>query len=139
MMFSQFSSLIVSIFGDPVPCIFNEFYNSDAKERGIYSRCGVSFNDLTQLEALRLVKTSDNLFSAGFYVVSDDNLENTRNQIEYFDRNAIVNDSEKKIYVGSVLLTMDGEALYRAIEHKKLEGFWDEIVVEHVLKENGIV
>ncbi|SHN56658.1 Protein of unknown function [Butyrivibrio hungatei DSM 14810] len=70
-LFVRFSSLVVKVCGVPAPCLFDEFYESGKEKRGIYETSGMTYEDLTQLEALGLVKTSA-VYAGGFFIQIDE-------------------------------------------------------------------
>ena len=133
--FTKFSSMVIRIWGEATPFIWNEFYASNPKERGIYCESGVSFEEINQLETLGLIKIRNDVFGSGF-IVSDDGLNEPR-EIRYFGHYLAIPDTVKNIRVGSVLFTKDGKALYEAINAVEMSGFWDGFVVSRIQSDEG--
>ncbi len=131
-MFTRFASLTIKIWGEYTPYICEQFFSPDETVRGVYQQSNVTYDDLTQLETLGLIKMNDNSFSSGYITNSNEDVDISK--VEYFNSSLDVPQRVDTIRVGNVIFTKDGRALRDAVEAKELEGFW-QFVVERLDKE----
>ena len=121
------AGLTVDISGSPSPLI-----TLNAIEK--YQRYNIHYSDMMDLEAIGLVKIETNALGNGFQLQTVSNNPGEANQFitRYFGNEYINPLGMDTLEVGNVVFSRIGEALYKAVVPKEVEGFWEEIVVPHM-------
>lgn len=96
-----------------------------------YKRYGINFDKLLNLSALGLIEFNFDSFGTS-YAIEAAKVPYT---IRYFDEQYVFTNDTPYIHVGGALYTKAGQALYKAIEVKKIDGFWEEFCLP-LWKEN---
>lgn len=131
---AKLASITVNICGEDTPYIINSVFVDNYNDSNIYKTIGITFDDLTQLEALGIIKI-DLGIAGDSYVVPVDEEHKNRVEIKYFDEMLLLESNIKEVVSGSALYTKDGMGLYRALQPIKVEGFWERLVVPTIGKE----
>lgn len=129
--FMNLSSIVVNVCGEYTPLVFDDFYVLD--KEGPYRKLKLEYDDLCQLETLGLIKMEHGMFAGGVMIdVSYD--PKYKSEIVYFGNMMKIKDELRTIEGGSVMLTKDGKALYKAVKPVELDGFWNEIIEKRYSK-----
>ncbi len=139
LSFTNLCSLVINVCGEETPFISQSFFTGDnADEDSIYKESGVTFDNLTQFEALGLLKLDPISFSDGFATVVSKDYKGKR-EIRYFDEIKELSDDIESIPIANVIFTKDGKGLYRAIQPNKLNGFWERVVVPEIDRKMSVM
>lgn len=125
---AKLASLTVNICGDDTPYVVDSVFRDVNSDTNIYKRAGITFDDLTQLEALGIIRIDLGGYRDAYAVSVDEKFRN-RIEIRYFDEEMIVESYITEVPAGSALYTKDGKGLYRALQPRKVEGFWEQLIV----------
>lgn len=124
----KIASLTVNICGEDTPYIVDSVFRDATSDTNIYKTVDLSFDDLTQLEALGIIKIDLGSYKDAYEVSIDEKYRN-RIEIKYFDEKMIIEADITEVPAGSALYTKDGRGLYKALQPQKVERFWKQIVV----------
>lgn len=126
--FTKLGSLVIKVCGEETPFITRSFFNGENEdEERIYKESGVTFDNLTQFEALGLLKFDPISISEGFATVISKDYKAAR-EVRYFEESMLLGDDINTIPIANVIFTKDGQGLYRAIHPNKLDDFWEKVV-----------
>lgn len=93
-----------------------------SKLEEFYSKLGITYNALVDLQALGLIEMNMGLFDHA-YNAKYDRLPIT---IHYYDKTYVFPEKMNAISVGNVIFTKAGQALCSVIEVEEQEGFWEQ-------------
>lgn len=96
-----------------------------ASTEEIRENVGVSYDDLINLQSVGLVETHFSGFGTTLYVTA----VKTPVVIRYFDEEYQLPDGVNRFSVGKVVYTKAGQALCRAVEPQKVDGYFEKYCI----------